>query len=560
MGILLVLVVPAVSLSSSHAAGVQASQGARASVPAASNTWVSLNGVSKLAPSSRTYTQSVYDAADHEVLVFSGVGGNGGHFDDLWAYSNGKWTDLTTGPLPPFRVNGMITYDTSDGYVLLFGGEGCYNVASCNGYVTYGDTWKYQGGTWTNLTASLATAPSPRFGAMMTYDSADGYVLLYGGWAPNGYTTYQDVWKFHGGAWSLLSNTSAPGTGAFGVMAYDSTDGYVLLYGAAGQGAATDTWTYLGGTWTQLSPATYPTLQGSYVITMDSTKGEIILYGAGGYTYAFSHGDYSMLSDSSSAGSSTSGGLTYDGVDGYDVLVGGSGVWAFGAVTMPVKVAILPSGCTAQVSVNGANYASGAVPNLVFQTPLPIQAGSCGGYTFSSWNVTGKVSISGSNVTVRGPGNITAFYTPSSPTLGSIFGSPLSILLIVIVVVAVVGGVAVLVVRKRRQGSKQESQPQTWDNQGAPQWGQNAQYPAYGSGQYPQNYPQQYPPQYSQQPPQQYYQPAPQPASQTGPGSMGGPTASGLGPAPPCPTCGRLATYVPNAKSWYCTNCSMMVR
>jgi hypothetical protein len=83
---------------------------------------------------------------------------------------------------------------------------------------------------------------------------------------------------------------------------------------------------------------------------------------------------------------------------------------------------------------------------------------------------------------------------------------------------------------------------------------------------YPQDYPQQpYPEQmapqpYPQQYPQQYSQPSPPPAGAAGPASMAGQATGGQGQGPWCPTCGGATTYVANAKSWYCTNCSMMVR
>src|SRR5213080_2723791 len=54
-------------------------------------------------------------------------------------------------------------------------------------------------GSWTNITSS--SGPSPRFGASMAYDPADGYVVLFGGLNSSaaGLTFLGDTWKFSGG-------------------------------------------------------------------------------------------------------------------------------------------------------------------------------------------------------------------------------------------------------------------------------------------------------------------------------------------------------------------------
>ncbi len=70
-----------------------------------------------------------------------------------------------------------MAYDATDGYVVLFGG--C--LGTSGGCAPISDqTWVYQGGVWANLT-EFQPHPTARYAAGITFDSADGYVLLYGG-------------------------------------------------------------------------------------------------------------------------------------------------------------------------------------------------------------------------------------------------------------------------------------------------------------------------------------------------------------------------------------------
>src|SRR5437899_2575038 len=139
--------------------------------------------------------------------------------------SNTGWTRL--GPTSPsLRAFASLVYDSADGYVILFGGvSGSNNALS--------ETWKFVGGVWTQINS--ATSPPARFIQSMTYDSADGYVLLFGGFANPGplAQTLHDTWKFSNGAWTNITGVSGPPARAGASIAYDarSGDGYVVMFG-----------------------------------------------------------------------------------------------------------------------------------------------------------------------------------------------------------------------------------------------------------------------------------------------------------------------------------------
>src|SRR2546426_8444779 len=130
------------------------------------------------------------------------------------------WTEL--GPAHPSSfLLGSIAYDAADGYVVLFGGA--TSLGSING-----ETWKYSGGTWTQITPT--SGPPARFGGAMTYDTVDGYILLFGGF-DSAFQPLRDTWKFSTGAWTNITSSSGPSARAVPSMAYDalSADQYVVL-------------------------------------------------------------------------------------------------------------------------------------------------------------------------------------------------------------------------------------------------------------------------------------------------------------------------------------------
>src|SRR5437667_3793591 len=84
-----------------------------------------------------------------------------------------------------------MAYDATDGQILLFGEEN--NTAA--GFTILGDTWRFQSGSWTQLFPSIS--PSPRSSSSMAFDGTDGYVLLFGGEDVIAGTSFLgDTWKF----------------------------------------------------------------------------------------------------------------------------------------------------------------------------------------------------------------------------------------------------------------------------------------------------------------------------------------------------------------------------
>ncbi|MGD0250791.1 MAG: kelch repeat-containing protein, partial [Thermoplasmata archaeon] len=142
-------------------------------------------------------------------------------------------------------------------------------------------------GSWTVVSGP---SPSARGDAQMAYDSEDGYVLLFSGaLAPYGLVFYSDTWSYSGGVWSNITSTAgvAPSGRYVGGLVDDTYDGYLLLFGgynASSEVELGDTWSFVNGAWGQLSPATSPPAQNSFAMAFDPLDNEAVLYTALGST------------------------------------------------------------------------------------------------------------------------------------------------------------------------------------------------------------------------------------------------------------------------------------
>lgn len=216
----------------------------------------------------------------------------------------GGWFSTSPSSAPANRTSAAMTYDTEDGYVLLFGGTGD-NFAYLN------DTWTYFNGNWTNITSKLATSPSGSASDLMSYDAADGYVVLYQG--SQGLT-----WTYARGVWTELSG---PGPSArwYSSMCYDSRDAEVVLFGGSvGRNTPlNDTWVFAHGTWSNISATAGPSPSPRWSSTMAyypelNHTGGVVLFGGTNGTYlndtwSFSSGHWAPVMTSPHAPSPRSG-------------------------------------------------------------------------------------------------------------------------------------------------------------------------------------------------------------------------------------------------------------
>jgi Galactose oxidase, central domain len=205
-------------------------------------------------------------------------------YSDTWQFDPGthSWWNVTgalpcvlTSSCPAARFGASMTYDYGDGYALLFGG--CTNATNASVAGTQcparidglpgllSDTWQYvdlQGGVGDWVRTGYGFPPSPRYGAGLAYDWTDGFVLLYGGCSSR--CPVADTWAFDQGRWFRpLPQPAPPGPPAlydFGMAALGVTQGVILFGGCRQAGAGctgashliADTWQFAYGSWVQL--------------------------------------------------------------------------------------------------------------------------------------------------------------------------------------------------------------------------------------------------------------------------------------------------------------------
>jgi Galactose oxidase, central domain len=239
----------------------------------ATQLWTNLSGDGVAAPDPRAAPLAAYSPTLNETILFggynlSGVGTSAAAYGDTWEFSHDAWTLVQAGgsPMaPPPRWGGGLVYDASDGYLLMFGGRTSPNgsVESLSWFLN--DTWAYNATGWHQIVTS--TAPSPRVYFGMTYDAADGVVVLFGGGIGTTdvpWTIYGDTWTYHAGVWTNITASAGPSPAPrlVGAMAYDAADGYVVLvagsdsrefYDVSCPYVYPDEWKFVGGKWSPLS-------------------------------------------------------------------------------------------------------------------------------------------------------------------------------------------------------------------------------------------------------------------------------------------------------------------
>lgn len=227
-----------------------------------SGAWTDITSIVGRAPSPRGGAMLAWDPSNSDLVLFGGGGGASPNalYNDTWEFSGNHWLNVTsslTGPSPPPMLLGQMASNTT-GPVVLFGGSGAKgNMA---------DTWTFSGRSWTNDTTGVGNHPIPRSEGMFSAASAAGGLLLMGGTGGTGYLS--DTWILSSNHWREISSVipGVPSLGGAGI-AYDSRDGYVVMFGGQSPGcgatcAAGYYWTYSNGSWTLQNPQTTSPLQG----------------------------------------------------------------------------------------------------------------------------------------------------------------------------------------------------------------------------------------------------------------------------------------------------------
>ena len=235
------------------------------------------------------------------------------------------WVYRTTTLTPPGRAGHGFACDPVRGRIVMFGG----NIYVNSSWVVFGDTWEWDGVSWTQNTP--AQSPLPRSGVAMCFDAARGRVVLFGGAMGTNSSYYvQDTWEWDGTNWTKRTPPTIPPPRAGARMAYDETRQVVVMYGGfhPDYGSLTDTWEWNGTTWTWRSPATNPGVRSGFGMAYDSARSVTVLYGGirteSGVVWEYDGNNWQRVIPT---GQSSTGrlapGMVYDKSRGRCVMFGG---------------------------------------------------------------------------------------------------------------------------------------------------------------------------------------------------------------------------------------------
>ena len=194
-------------------------------------------------PGGRFLHAAAYDGARQVFVLFGGR--NNSYLStealaDTLEFANGTWSLVSPSSSPPGRVDAAMAFLYSAGVTVLFGGVDGASTA-------LGDTWVYDGTTWTQVVVS-GSRPAARSGARMVSVPSRGVVMLFGGRDPSTQAVFDDTWEFDGNAWRQIAGPFGgvqPARADF-AMAHDLVRDRIVLFGGepAAGGMRNDTWEF----------------------------------------------------------------------------------------------------------------------------------------------------------------------------------------------------------------------------------------------------------------------------------------------------------------------------
>jgi len=344
----------------------------------------------------------------NKTVLFGGETSNG-NLNDTWSWDGSNWTQLNPTTSPQILGGSGVTYDAIRDRIVLFSGW--------NGGQYVPQTWEFDGVNWTQPPA--ATQPGGRDWCAMTYDYASNNCIMFGGhdWQlPGG--AYGDTWTWDGTTWTALTPTVSPSARYGHAMTFDPIRGKVILFGGGTLG--NEMWEWSGTTWTQITPATVPPPRAYASMVTDPVRNRVVMVGgewSGAPLNDVWEWDGVDWSQNVTAGGPPSGGylasLAFDPVLGQVVHFGGN--------TQPARAAAsnetwlyTPSAVGLATTVPYGN-GCGAVNNYAsYYEQFPAATFDLGGAPGAE-NVIQHLNSGAGYVALPGT---PAFFTPVAPDLG----------------------------------------------------------------------------------------------------------------------------------------------
>ena len=290
-------------------------------------------------PGPRYGHAATFDASRKRIVLVGGEitpsGAPRERRSDVWEWdgATSTWTQAHD-TLPNSRIGASATFHAdataAERRVVLFGGR----VGPYSSSVVVGDTWLWDGTTWSQPT--LSTFPPPRAYSEFVHDRIRDESVLFGGWSPS---NLGDTWVWDGAGWLQRSPASSPSARHGHAMAFVPIlpgGAGIVLFGGNDGSAKNDLWSWNGTTWTNLIPnaaSGSPPTRWHHAMAYDPPNNRLVLFGgspsgggAFGDTWAWTPalGWTQLFPQPPSPAARRYSQMQYDPSRGYVVLVAGS--------------------------------------------------------------------------------------------------------------------------------------------------------------------------------------------------------------------------------------------
>ena len=179
-------------------------------------------------PSPRGLAGLAYDSVRGRTVLHGGEIGFFNPFSDTWEFDGVAWTFAGGGP--GGRSGPVMEFDSNRGKVVMVGGYA--------GSGSSDNTWEFDASGW----SQVFTQTSPATNGQGAFDSVRGVLVMLVG-LPSGTMEYNGV------DWSVVATPTSPSSRLYSAMTFDSARGRTVLFGGeapSGPGglAAPTTWEY----------------------------------------------------------------------------------------------------------------------------------------------------------------------------------------------------------------------------------------------------------------------------------------------------------------------------
>jgi N-acetylneuraminic acid mutarotase len=217
----------------------------------ADNRWQEVT--SSVSPPPRSDLGLVYDEQNQVVILFSGycLDSFREMCDDTWAFDpkTNTWTEMNPASSPPIMYGHTMVYDSINQKIILWGGhESTYKNGELSSHQYGKSIWQYsyQENNWQQVPS--INSPPARYWHQTAFDTTNGTMLLFGGNGANAFLSDTWIYDVTNRAWQKVNTNDHPPARINPAMSYDPINESLVLFGGMAEGGTDleDMWFYKG--------------------------------------------------------------------------------------------------------------------------------------------------------------------------------------------------------------------------------------------------------------------------------------------------------------------------